>query len=173
MYHPVEFGEAGERSYPGRCNPHAWLKSGAIQPAKWFPVSPRRDFRPTGSWSLSFAASPCRRFAVTSVICVRMHASLFVRVGKSFGRLPVLPEENNSRRPLTESVLPYFCLESRFYAVLSKAAQGSLALNRRRSKSREPERRNPRRCSNKQRTSRWRSPTSDTAFDWRSIGARD
>jgi hypothetical protein len=40
-------------------------------------------------------ASDPGRFRATVVVCVRMHASLFVPVGKSFGRLPVLPEENN------------------------------------------------------------------------------
>src|SRR5260370_38963708 len=88
MGHPAGFGEAGERSHPGRCNPHAWLKSGAIQPAKAVSVSPRRDpppvrfgaalscvvsrfemgrdvglvksgFRPTGCWVLP----PIRPFA--------------------------------------------------------------------------------------------------------------
>jgi hypothetical protein len=32
---------------------------------------------------------------IVLLLCVGMHASLFVRVGKSFGRLPVFPEENN------------------------------------------------------------------------------
>jgi hypothetical protein len=72
--------------------PHAWLKSGAIQPAKWFPFPRAEIFALPGHGPFH---SPHRLVAVTSVICVRMHASLFVRVGKSFGRLPVLPEENN------------------------------------------------------------------------------
>src|SRR5258708_26141561 len=46
MYHRVGFGEVGERSYPGRCNPHAWLKSGAIQPAKWYPFPRAEIFAP-------------------------------------------------------------------------------------------------------------------------------
>jgi hypothetical protein len=59
---------------------------------------------------------------------------------------PVLPEENNaikaaySRRLLTENGLSSVDLESRFYAVHSKAALSGLALNPRRSKSREPKR---------------------------------
>jgi hypothetical protein len=46
----------------------------------------------------------------------------------------------DSRRPLTENVVSYLNLESRFYAVVSKAASSGLALNPRRSKSREPKR---------------------------------
>jgi hypothetical protein len=53
MYHPAGFGEAGERSYPGRGNPHAWLKSGAIQPAKWYPFPRAEIFAPPGPGSLS------------------------------------------------------------------------------------------------------------------------
>jgi hypothetical protein len=54
---------------------------------------------------------------------------LFVRVAKVSEGCPVLPEENNaikavySRRRLTENRLCSVDLESRFYAVLSKAAQ--------------------------------------------------
>src|SRR5260221_9918924 len=59
MYHPAGFGEASERSYPGRCNPHAWLKSGAIQPAKWHPFPRAEIFAPPGPGS----TSPHRRFA--------------------------------------------------------------------------------------------------------------
>src|ERR1700731_4635075 len=59
MYHLAEFGEAGERSYPGRCNPHAWLKSGAIQPAKWYPF-PAPRFSPH---RLLGPISPRRRHA--------------------------------------------------------------------------------------------------------------
>ena len=69
MYHPAGFGEAGERSYPGRCNPHASLKSGAIQPAKWYPFPRAEIFAPPGPGSLSphrrFAHSPFRPFAVS------------------------------------------------------------------------------------------------------------
>ena len=45
------------------------------------------------------------------------------------GDANVLPEENNvdSRRPPTENVVSCFDLESRFYAVLSKAASSGLA----------------------------------------------
>ncbi|MEY2604884.1 MAG: hypothetical protein QOH31_2693 [Verrucomicrobiota bacterium] len=56
-------------------------------------------------------------------------ALLFVRVAKVSEVCPVLTEENNaikaiySRRRLTENRLSSFDLESRFYAVLSKAAQ--------------------------------------------------
>jgi hypothetical protein len=49
----------------------------------------------------------------------------------------------DSRGPLTENVVSSFGLESRFYAVLSKAASSGLALNQRRSKSREPNRPHP------------------------------
>jgi hypothetical protein len=54
---------------------------------------------------------------------------LFVRVAKISEGCPVLPEENDaikaiySRRRLTENRLYSLDLESRFYAVLSKAAQ--------------------------------------------------
>jgi hypothetical protein len=61
MYHPAGFGEAGERSYPGRCNPHAWLKSGAIQPAKWYPFSRAEIFAPPSPGS----HSPARPYAVS------------------------------------------------------------------------------------------------------------
>src|SRR5580700_10104129 len=61
MYHLAGFGEAGERSYLGRCNPHAWLKSGAIEPAKWCPF-PAPRFSPYRSW---VAVSPTRPFAVS------------------------------------------------------------------------------------------------------------
>src|ERR1700745_2600398 len=66
--------------------------------------------------------------------------------GKSRRRVcPVLPEERihkavDTRRPLTKNVLSSLSLESRFYAVLSKAASSGLASNPRRSKSREPKR---------------------------------
>src|SRR5260370_12666564 len=53
MYHPAGFGEAGERSYSGRCNPHAWLKSGAIQPAKWYQFPRAEIFAPPGPGSIS------------------------------------------------------------------------------------------------------------------------
>ena len=46
----------------------------------------------------------------------------------------------DTRQPLTEDVLACFDLESRFYAVLSKAARSGLASNPRRSKSQEPKR---------------------------------
>src|SRR5258708_14839886 len=59
MYHRAGFGEAGERSYPGRCNPHAWLKSGAIQPAKWYPFPRAEIFAPPAPGS-PFAVSPIR-----------------------------------------------------------------------------------------------------------------
>jgi hypothetical protein len=56
--------------------------------------------------------------------------SLTVRAGgKVFGGLPILPDETAeykttySRRRLTENGLSSVDLESRFYAVLSKAAQ--------------------------------------------------
>src|SRR6266481_6365016 len=45
-----------------------------------------------------------------------------------------------TRQPLAENVLACLDLESRFYAVLSKAASSGLASNPRRSKSREPKR---------------------------------
>src|SRR5260370_5203204 len=79
MYHPAGFGGAGKRLYPGQCNPHPWLKSGAIQPAKWFPFPRAEIFALPGHGPFH---SPYRLVAVTSVICVRMHASLFVLVGK-------------------------------------------------------------------------------------------
>jgi hypothetical protein len=56
-------------------------------------------------------------------------APVFARVAKSSEGWPVLPEENNAikatycRRRLTENELCSVDLESRFYAVLSKAAQ--------------------------------------------------
>ena len=56
-------------------------------------------------------------------------APVFARGAKSSEGWPVLPEENNaingvdSRRRLTENELCSVDLESRFYAVLSKAAQ--------------------------------------------------
>ena len=62
---------------------------------------------------------------------------------KSSEGWPVLPEENNAikatycRRRLTENELCSVDLESRFYAVLKGCSSG-LALNPRRSKSREP-----------------------------------
>jgi len=61
MYHPAGFGEAGERSYPGRGNPHAWLKSGAIQPAKWYPFPRAEIFAPPSP------GSPFRPFAVSQL----------------------------------------------------------------------------------------------------------
>ena len=51
MYHPAGLGKAGERSYPGRRNPHAWLKSIAIQPAKWYPFPHAEIFAPPGPGS--------------------------------------------------------------------------------------------------------------------------
>ena len=59
MYQFAGFGEAGARSYPGRCNPHAWLKSGAIRLAKWYPFPRAEIFAPPGPGSLS----PFRPFA--------------------------------------------------------------------------------------------------------------
>jgi hypothetical protein len=53
----------------------------------------------------------------------------FERVAKVFGGLPILPDKTAeykatcSRRRLTENGLSSVDLESRFYAVLSKAAQ--------------------------------------------------
>ena len=64
----------------------------------------------------------------------------------------------DSRRPLTENVVSSLDLESRFYAVLSKAASSGLASNPRQSKSRGTETaKRPRQCSNKQKGSKWRS----------------
>jgi hypothetical protein len=66
--------------------------------------------------------------------------------GKVFGGLPILPDKTGeykatyNRRRLTENGLSSIGLESRFYAVLSKAAASGLASNPRRSKSREPKR---------------------------------
>jgi hypothetical protein len=81
MYDPAGFGEAGERSYPGRCNPHAWLKSGAIQPAEWYPFPRAEIFAPPGPGSLSparcFAASPIRQPLTTSS---KPHSIPFVEV---------------------------------------------------------------------------------------------
>ena len=65
--------------------------------------------------------------------------------GKVFGGLPILPDKTaehkaiDRRRLLTENGLPSVDLESRFYAVLKGCSSG-LALNPRRSKSREPKR---------------------------------
>jgi hypothetical protein len=65
--------------------------------------------------------------------------------GKVFGGLPILPDKTaeykaiDRRRLLTENGLPFVDLESRFYAVLKGCSSG-LALNPRRSKSREPKR---------------------------------
>jgi hypothetical protein len=65
--------------------------------------------------------------------------------GKVFGGLPILPDKTaeykaiDTRRLLTENGLPSVDLESRFYAVLKGCSSG-LALNPRRSKSREPKR---------------------------------
>jgi hypothetical protein len=64
----------------------------------------------------------------------------------------------DTRQPLTEDVLACFDLESRFYAVLSKAASSGLASNPRRSKSREPKRPKGRESvRNKQKGSKWHS----------------
>jgi len=74
MYHPAGFGEAGERSYPG-CNTHAWLKSGAIQPAEWYPFPRAEIFAPPGPGShsplrqsplLSFELGNRNRFSLDS-----------------------------------------------------------------------------------------------------------
>jgi hypothetical protein len=65
--------------------------------------------------------------------------------GRVFGALPILPNKTaeykavDSGRRLTENGLPSVDLESRFYAVLKGCSNG-LALNPRRSKSREPKR---------------------------------
>jgi hypothetical protein len=65
--------------------------------------------------------------------------------GRVFGGLPILPDKAaeykaiDRRRLLTESGLASVDLESRFYAVLKGCSSG-LALNPRRSKSREPKR---------------------------------
>jgi hypothetical protein len=70
-------------------------------------------------------------------------APLFARVAKSSEGLPILPDKTAEykatyrRRLLTENGLPSVNLESRFYAVLKGCLSG-LALNPRRSKSREP-----------------------------------
>jgi hypothetical protein len=79
--------------------------------------------------------------------------------GKVFGGLPILPDKTaeykaiDRRRLLTENGLPYVDLESRFYAVLKGCSSG-LALNPRRSKSREPKR--PK-AAKEQKASKWRS----------------
>ena len=63
---------------------------------------------------------------------------------------------SNTGQPLTENVLACLDLESRFYAVLSKAASSGLASNPRRSKSREPKRPKGRESVfNKQKGSKW------------------
>src|SRR5260370_32513039 len=70
-------------------------------------------------------------------------ASLFERVAKGFGGLPILPHKTaeylaiDRRRLRTENGLSSADLEPRFYAVL-KGCGSDLALNPRRSKSREP-----------------------------------
>ncbi len=72
-------------------------------------------------------------------------APLFARVAKSSEGWPILPDKTaeykaiDRRRLLTENRLPSVDLESRFYAVLKGCSSG-LALNPRRSKSREPKR---------------------------------
>ena len=75
-----------------------------------------------------------------------LQCSLTVRAGgKVFGGLPILPDKTaeykaiEGRRLLTENGLPSVDLESRFHAVLKGCSSG-LALNPRRSKSREPKR---------------------------------
>src|SRR6266481_4013312 len=79
-----------------------------------------------------------------------MQPPLFVRVAKVFGGIfggfvPFFLKNGFIKtsilgRPLTKNVLSSLDLESRFYAVLSKAASSGLASNPRRSKSREPKR---------------------------------
>src|SRR6266436_5099037 len=75
-----------------------------------------------------------------------MQPPLFVRVAKVFGGFAPFFLKNGFintsilGRPLTKNVLSSFSLESRFYAVLSKAASSGLASNPRRSKSREAKR---------------------------------
>ena len=59
--------------------------------------------------------------------------------GKGFGMMQNLDKAIDRRRLLTENGLSSVDLESRFYAVL-KGCAGGLALNPRRSKSREPKR---------------------------------
>ena len=89
-------------------------------------------------------ADPKRRDVLAVVPIVR--GSLECDIAKLTRGRPVVPEENtaiktvDSRRRLTENGLCSVDLESRFYAVLSKAGSSGLALNPRRSKSREPER---------------------------------
>jgi hypothetical protein len=84
---------------------------------------------------------------VPLMLCASNAAPAVRAGGKSLRRVcPVLPEERihkdvDTRRHLTKNVLSFFRLESRFYAVLSKAASSGLASNPRRSKSREPKRR--------------------------------
>jgi hypothetical protein len=72
------------------------------------------------------------------------HTTHGLRVAASFNlrseRFLTDHKDVDTRRPLTKNVLSCFCLESRFYAVFSKAASSGLALNPRRSKSRELER---------------------------------
>src|ERR1700739_673246 len=72
-------------------------------------------------------------------------APLFARVAKSSEGCPFFLTKQRSIKPsigwrlLTENGLPSADLESRFYAVLKGCLSG-LALNPRRSKSREPKR---------------------------------
>jgi len=80
------------------------------------------------------------------MLCASSAAPAVRAGGKRLRRVcPVLPENGFIKtsilgRPLTKNVLSSLSLESRFYAVLSKAASSGLALNPRRSKSREPKR---------------------------------
>jgi hypothetical protein len=81
---------------------------------------------PSADWSYALQCSPTVRAG-----------------GKVFGGLPILPDKTGEykaidrRRLLTENELCSLDLESRFYAVLKGCSSG-LALNPRRSKSREP-----------------------------------
>jgi len=77
----------------GRCNPHAWLKSGAIQPSEIASVSPRRDFRPTGSWV------PTRRFAHS-----RFASPSFIRIARFIDSVGRIDDVFGGTTELNESV---------------------------------------------------------------------
>ncbi len=105
MYHLVGFGEAGQRSYPGQCNPHAWLKSGAIQPATWHPFPRAEIFAPPAPGS-PFAHSPPG--SVFSEICPQ-GASSFVRIqnmNTDYGFFHLFKALQSLRSDKTQAALP-------------------------------------------------------------------
>jgi hypothetical protein len=66
MYHFAGFVEAGETIIYWAMQPTRMAQIRRDPASEVVSVSPRRDFRPTGSW-VSFAHSPTRRFAFPGV----------------------------------------------------------------------------------------------------------